>query len=81
MRLGDAGRSAQFIVHHLQEKEDSMNQKLALLMFAIGLGAASAPALAASCQSYCVAAYRSCLAAGVDIATCSEENDACFANC
>ncbi|WP_296952155.1 hypothetical protein [uncultured Massilia sp.] len=58
-----------------------MNRKIALLMFAIGVGAASAPALAASCQGLCAAAYRSCISWGGDPATCEAEREECFAQC
>lgn len=55
-----------------------MNKKLALLLFAIGLGAASAPALADSCQSYCIRAYNYCLDHGGDYTTCTETFDQCM---
>ena len=58
-----------------------MNRKIALLMFAIGVGAASAPALAASCQGLCAAAYRNCISWGVDAATCTAEREECFEMC
>jgi hypothetical protein len=53
-----------------------MNKKFATLVFAIGLGAASAPAFA-SCLSACAAIYRTCIAAGGATADCRAEQQEC----
>lgn len=58
-----------------------MNKRLALLVFAIGLGAASAPALANSCQSYCIMAYNWCIDHGGDRDTCQDTFDHCMFSC
>jgi hypothetical protein len=58
-----------------------MNKKLALLMFAIGLGAASAPALATSCQAYCQAAKIWCLNNTSDAPACMDTFIACMESC
>jgi len=56
-----------------------MNKKLASLMFAIGVGAASASAPAfASCQSACATIYRSCIAAGGTNTDCRAEQQECL---
>lgn len=58
-----------------------MNKKLAMLMFAIGLGAAAAPALA-SCQYYCAVEHRACLASSTNPAEeCEPEYEACVDAC
>jgi hypothetical protein len=55
-----------------------MNKKFATLVFAIGLGVASAPAFA-SCQSACAVVYRTCIAAGEAMADCRAEQQECLA--
>lgn len=57
-----------------------MSKKLKLFLFAIGIGAASAPALA-SCTYYCVVAYKACLNSGEPAADCIAERDACEESC
>jgi hypothetical protein len=59
---------------------DNMNKKLASLMFAIGLGVASAPAFA-SCTYYCVSEYNACIAGGDDPATCQADRQMCLDAC
>ena len=54
-----------------------MNKKLATLLFAIGLGAAAAPAFA-SCEFYCASDYRVCVAGGTAAAECAAERTACL---
>ena len=54
-----------------------MNKKLATLLFAIGLGAAAAPAFA-SCEFYCASDYRACVAGGTPAAECAAERTACL---
>jgi hypothetical protein len=54
-----------------------MNKKFATLMFALGLGVASAPAFA-SCESACAAIYRSCIANGGATADCRAEQQECL---
>jgi hypothetical protein len=58
-----------------------MNRKIALLMFAIGLGAASAPVLADSCQAHCQMARISCINHTPDEAACMETFMACMDAC
>jgi hypothetical protein len=59
-----------------------MNKKLATLLFAIGIGAAAAPAFAGQCQAYCQNARMACEATvGVDPATCSDNFMNCMAEC
>jgi len=55
-----------------------MNKKLATLMFALGIGIASAPAIAFSCESICKGRHNGCLA-GSQYTT--EECDAAYAAC
>ena len=57
-----------------------MNKKLKLFLFAIGIGAASAPAIA-SCYHYCVVEYNACIKSGVDAPACEEERTACENAC
>jgi hypothetical protein len=57
-----------------------MNRKLASLLFAIGLGVASAPAFA-SCEYYCATEYRACMASGMDPASCQQDLAACRYDC
>jgi len=57
-----------------------MSKKLKLFLFAIGIGAASAPVMA-SCTYYCVVAYKACLKAGEPAADCEAERDACEESC
>jgi len=54
-----------------------MNKKIATLLFAIGLGAAAAPAFA-SCEFYCASDYRVCVAGGWSVAECAAEHMACL---
>lgn len=54
-----------------------MNKKVAALLFAIGLGAASSPALA-SCQFYCASDYGYCIDSGVPKAECDAAQIACL---
>ena len=54
-----------------------MNTKVAALLFAIGLGAASGPALA-SCEYYCSSDYRYCINSGAPAADCEAERTACL---
>jgi len=58
-----------------------MNRKLALLMFAIGLGAASAPALADTCQAHCQASKLWCLNNTADANACMDTFMACMEGC
>lgn len=60
-----------------------MNRKLAMLMFAIGVGAASAsaPALADACQGYCQNAKIWCLNNTSDAAACMDTFLACMDAC
>jgi hypothetical protein len=53
-----------------------MNKKLATLLFAIGLGAASAQALAYSCFD-CHRQYQACIASGAAQADCAEAQILC----
>jgi len=46
-------------------------------LFAIGLGAAAAPAFA-SCEFYCASDYRVCVAGGWSVAECAAEHMACL---
>ena len=57
-----------------------MNKKLATLLFAIGIGAASAPAFA-SCTYYCVAEYNACIGGGTDKPTCDADRQMCLDAC
>jgi hypothetical protein len=60
-----------------------MKMKLALFMFAIGLGSSFAYAAESttnSCQGYCAIAYRYCLTYG-DPAECAADRNACFQDC
>ena len=57
-----------------------LNKKLALFVFSIGLGV-TLPAFAYSCQSYCVATYRHCMANNPDKSECAIEVDECMMNC
>jgi len=43
-----------------------MNKKLALLMFAIGLGATAAPAFADKCEAQCFRNRKACLAENIN---------------
>ena len=58
-----------------------MNRKFALLMFAIGLGAASAPALAVSCERLCLFERETCIAQTSDSTSCQLAYWACVDNC
>lgn len=58
-----------------------MNKKLAMLMFAIGLGAAAAPVLAVSCEHYCALARNACSASGTDLGTCNDNYNDCVGSC
>lgn len=58
-----------------------MNKKLAVLLFALGFGAASAPAIATSCEGYCNLAYVACKNAGNDPYECAVIKADCFDNC
>ncbi|MYM96308.1 hypothetical protein [Duganella vulcania] len=57
-----------------------MNKKLKLFLFAIGIGAASAPAMA-SCIHYCVVEYKACMKSGQPADQCNEELTACEDAC
>ncbi|MES2159818.1 MAG: hypothetical protein V4476_01570 [Pseudomonadota bacterium] len=57
-----------------------MNKKLKMFLFAIGIGAASAPVLA-SCTYYCVVEYKACIKAGEPVDQCVAERDACEDSC
>ncbi len=54
-----------------------MNKKIAALLFAIGLGAASSPVLA-SCEFYCASDYNQCIKSGMPSAECAAERTACL---
>lgn len=58
-----------------------MNKKFATLMFAIGLGAAAAPAFAFSCAFYCNKELIACLKSGELAEVCYADNEACNASC
>lgn len=58
-----------------------MNRKIALLMFAIGMGVASAPVLADSCQAHCQNAKIWCLNNTADSNACMETFLACMDAC
>ncbi|MYM32487.1 hypothetical protein SAMN05192549_1094 [Duganella sacchari] len=60
----------------------NINKKLAALLFAVGVGAASvaAQAQASTCTRGCINAYHACVAAGVS-EDCSVELDECMLNC
>jgi hypothetical protein len=59
-----------------------MNKKLATLLFAIGVGAASASAMAGPCEYWCHYGRTSCLnSPGIDPATCDENYLNCMADC
>lgn len=58
-----------------------MNRKFGLLLFAIGVGVASAPAFANSCESFCIRTYKICRESGADLPTCIAQEEDCIANC
>ncbi|WP_323144524.1 hypothetical protein [Massilia phyllosphaerae] len=58
-----------------------MNRKIALLMFVIGLGAASAPVLADSCAAHCQNAKNWCLNNTADRDACMATFSACMEEC
>jgi len=59
-----------------------MNKKIALLIFSIGIGAASAPAFAFSCISICNGRYQACLKDGIQTEErCIEMDMACQDAC
>lgn len=59
-----------------------MNKKLATLLFALGLGAASAQAFAGtSCASYCLRNYQACVANGYPEAECDLTRMECYDRC
>lgn len=58
-----------------------MNRKLALLMFAIGVGTATAPAFAFSCAYYCSIERKACLSEGSTAAECNDVFQACMDGC
>jgi len=59
-----------------------MNKKLATLMFAIGLGAAAAPAFATSCEAQCGRNFGQCLANPLyDAEFCNQRYEDCLTIC
>lgn len=59
-----------------------MNKKFAIFVFALGIGAASVPAMAAlDCQNQCLHQYHDCVAAGDIYGTCREDEENCFLRC
>jgi hypothetical protein len=61
-----------------------MKMKLALFMFAIGLGSSFAYAAESStnsCQGWCAIGYRNCIKNGGDPVECAADRDACFEDC
>jgi hypothetical protein len=57
-----------------------MNKKLAMLMFAIGLGAATAPAFSADCYVACGRNFNKCLSDQIfDVDYCNQAYDNCIA--
>lgn len=59
-----------------------MNKKLAMLMLAIGLGAATAPAFALECGVYCARGFSACFGKeGYDQLLCVDTYEACLDNC
>jgi len=55
-----------------------MNKKVAALLFAIGLGAASSPVVAASCKFACAAEYNHCVDSGRPLEECTAERAECW---
>jgi hypothetical protein len=58
-----------------------MNKKLATLLFAIGLGATSAQAVADSCGWTCLRAYQACVNSGTAQLDCDLERLDCYDRC
>lgn len=58
-----------------------MNKRLSFFLFAIGIGAASAPVYATNCSFDCIKIYHACLKAGDIDGTCEEDKEACFLRC
>jgi hypothetical protein len=58
-----------------------MNKKIAALLFALGLGAASAQALALSCSGACLRNYQACVANGYPEAECDLARLDCYDRC
>lgn len=56
------------------------NRKFASLLFALGIGAASAPVFAADCSYYCWADHRACLS-GVNGPTPADVCDTFYQDC
>jgi len=57
-----------------------MNKKLALLLFAIGVGVTSAQA-ADSCGWTCLRTYQACVKAGTPTLDCELDREDCYARC
>lgn len=55
-----------------------MNRKIATLLFAIGLGAAAGPVVAASCKTYCSEDFGLCVASGRPLMECNIERVECW---
>ncbi|MQA38048.1 hypothetical protein [Rugamonas aquatica] len=58
-----------------------MNKKLKLFLFAIGIGAASAPTLATTCYHSCIIEYRACMKSGQPAESCQEALISCQDSC
>jgi hypothetical protein len=58
-----------------------MNKKLAVLLFAIGIGATSTQALADSCGWTCLRAYQACIKAGTPSLDCELDRLDCYDRC
>lgn len=56
-----------------------MNKKFATLLFAIGVGIAASPVIAASCKQPCAAEYHHCVDSGRPLAECVAERAECWA--
>jgi hypothetical protein len=70
--------TAGFNIHH-QWRQD-MNKKLAILLFAMGLGATSTQA-ADSCGWTCLRTYQACIASGANQIDCELDRIDCTDRC
>jgi hypothetical protein len=59
-----------------------MNKKFAVLLFALGLGAATAPSFAdETCGGYCLRTYFDCVNSGADETGCRIDRIDCYGSC